>query len=97
MTDQNAMTPQLFERISTLCEKYTGRPWDGTGDHLAQCLDVQDAASDVLDAHGTWLSATRAAVERQGLDWTHAELRRQSRLSGDLTTPPEWLCLRGVS
>ena len=85
------ITPDRFDELSTRCQIMTGRPWDGTVEHLAEAHARQHECIEILDAHTTWLSRTRARALDAGRDWTTAETRRQSRLDGDLTAPPEWL------
>ena len=40
----------------------------------------QQLETDVLTAHGAWLSATKATFERRGWPWTTEELAHRSRL-----------------
>ena len=78
-------------KLSRLCVEWTGRPWDGSLAHLNQALVVQQGYIDALEAHADWLSDMRRRAVASGREWTTAEARRQGRLTGDLTTPPEWL------
>ncbi len=85
------MNRDEFDAMSQLCTLYTGRPWDGTLAHLTAAINRQSEATDVMEAHADWLTQMRTRAIESGHAWTTTELRRQSRLAGDLTTPPEWL------
>lgn len=85
------MTEDSFDKLTQLCEEMTGRPWDGTFAHLAELSLRQREATEILNTYSTWLSRLRTRALESGNDWTSTEIRRQSRLDGDLTTPPEWL------
>ena len=85
------MDRNTFDEMSAHCEFYTGRPWDGTVDHLVAANSRQGEALDVLNAHADWLSVTKERVEASGARWNTISARRQSRLDGDLAEVPEWL------
>ena len=86
------MTPaEIFERMGRHCEKYTGRPWDGTNGHIIDANARQAEVIEILESHAAWMQAARARVERSGDHWNTTSCRRQSRLDGDLTAPPEWI------
>lgn len=85
------MTPEKFDQLTDLCARWTGREWDGTTVHLTCALDMQAEYIAVLDAYGAWLSTLRERALSAGRDWDRGEMLRQSRLAGDLTTPPRWL------
>lgn len=80
-------TADLFDRVSDLAEAFTGRAWDGTTEHLAQTMDLQDGYLSALGAHAAWLTAIRTRAEAEGRDWTQSELLRQSRRVDGLATP----------
>lgn len=82
---------EKFENLSQLCEEMTGRPWDGTVAHLHELSTRQQEATEILEVHAEWLSRLRDRALGSGHNWTTNELRRQSRLDGDLATPAEWL------
>ncbi|WLP91442.1 hypothetical protein [Gordonia sp. NB41Y] len=85
------ITSDQFDQLSEMCEFHTGRAWDGSADHLIEANARQSEVVEILEAHAEWLSATRAAVEHRGWMWAASTCREQSRRSGDLTTPPEWI------
>ena len=87
MTKPTRFTPELFDKISAMCDEYTGRPWDGTADHLSDTIEIQSWFVDAMEAHVQWLTAMREAAEREGREWTHHELLRQSRRHDGLATP----------
>lgn len=85
------MRHEAFDEVSELTELWTGRAWDGTSEHLQQAIAAQNWYIEALEAHNRWLTLTRSRALDAGRDWTTAEMRRQGRLLGDLTVPPEWL------
>ncbi|MDH3026834.1 hypothetical protein QEN35_20980 [Gordonia alkanivorans] len=85
------MNRDQFDAISRSCELHTGRPWDGTLEHLAAANARQAEAVEVLEAHADWLAACKARVERSGGRWNTSSCRAQSRRDGDLAAPPEWI------
>lgn len=84
----NDEVESTIDRVALLC---TGRRWDRTPEHLAEVLDRQQVAIEVLDAHNDWLSSCRTRVLASGLEWNTATCRERSRRDGDLTTAPEWI------
>ncbi|WGJ84239.1 hypothetical protein [Gordonia sp. SMJS1] len=85
------MNRDQFDRFNRNCEQYTGRPWDGTIEHLDAAHARQAEMIEILNAHVAWLSATKERVERRGEPWNTRTCREQSRRDGDLAAPPQWL------
>lgn len=85
------MDRETFDEMSEHCVLYTGRPWDGTLDHLVGANSRQAEAVEVLNRHADWLGATKERVERSGARWNTSSCRAQSRRDGDLAAPPDWI------
>ncbi|KAF0967831.1 hypothetical protein [Gordonia sp. YY1] len=85
------MDRQTFDEMSEHCELYTGRPWDGTLDHLVGANSRQSEAIEILNRHADWLRDCKERVERSGTRWSTSSCRAQSRRDGDLAAPPEWI------
>lgn len=49
---------------------------------MAEIVEYQQLENDVLRAHSTWLSRTKAQFEARGIPWTTGELARRSHLWG---------------
>jgi hypothetical protein len=47
---------------------------------LQEVLAWQRVEIDVMEAHGEWLSRTKARFERLGIPWTETEFQRRSHL-----------------
>jgi hypothetical protein len=45
---------------------------------VVQLLEWAKLENEILEAHGAWLSRTRALYEKRGWPWTTEELRRRS-------------------
>ena len=82
---------ELFDEMTDLCQRFTGRPWDGTEAHLWAAILRQREVTEVLDAHLEWLSDIRTRVLESGTDWTPSTCSAQARRDGDLAASPEWI------
>ncbi|WP_448222856.1 hypothetical protein [Gordonia iterans] len=57
----------------------------------AEILAWAQLEADVTTAHASWLEGLHRRAMSRGRTWGRHELLRQSRLAGDLTTPPPHL------
>ncbi|WP_370501193.1 hypothetical protein NWT09_14100 [Mycolicibacterium sp. jd] len=60
--------------------KYLRRNDDPDLETLIELTYWQQLENDVLDAHITWLTRTKARFEAQGIPWTTGELMRRAHV-----------------
>ncbi|HNP58454.1 MAG TPA: hypothetical protein PK331_12400 [Gordonia sp. (in: high G+C Gram-positive bacteria)] len=73
MSNPNAMYAE-FEHLSAQCDLYTGRPWDGTTEHVQQLSARMDEITDILADHADWLEGLKNLAAERGMPWHQGTL-----------------------